>query len=72
MKQTNGQLALAGQIYDSAPYGYAIPKDQNDFGAALAAAVQALISDGTYQKVLAKWGVQAGALTSPAVNPSVS
>jgi polar amino acid transport system substrate-binding protein len=72
VKQTNGQLALAGQIYDSAPYGYAIPKDQADFGSALAAAVQALISDGTYQKVLNKWGVQAGALTSPAVNPSVS
>jgi polar amino acid transport system substrate-binding protein len=71
VKQTNGQLALVGQIYDSAPYGYVLPKDQTDFGDAIASAVKALISDGTYQKILNKWGVTAGAITSPAVNPSV-
>ena len=70
VKQTNGQLALAGQIYDSAPYGYVLPKDQNDFGDAIAGAVKALIADGSYQKILDKWGVTAGAITSPAVNPS--
>ncbi len=31
VKQTNGQLALVGEIYDSAPYGYVVPKDQADF-----------------------------------------
>ena len=72
VKQTNGQLALAGQIYDSAPYGYVLPKDQTDFAQAIASAVQALIADGTYKTILAKWGVDAGAITSPAVNPSVS
>lgn len=70
VKQTNGQLALVGQIYDSAPYGYVLPKDQADFGGAIADAVKALISEGTYQKILDKWGVTAGAITSPAVNPS--
>ncbi len=72
VKQTNGQLALAGQIYDSAPYGYVLPKDQTDFGAAIASAVQALIADGTYKKILDKWGVAGGAITTPAVNPTVS
>src|SRR5262249_47848576 len=72
VKQTNGQLALAGQIYDSAPYGYVLPKDQADFGAAIASAVQALIADGTYKTILTKWGVDAGSITTPAVNPSVS
>lgn len=72
VKQTNGQLALVGQIYDSAPYGYVLPKDQTDFGSALAGAVQALITDGTYKTILAKWGVDAGSITSPAVNPSAS
>jgi polar amino acid transport system substrate-binding protein len=72
VKQTNGQLALAGAIYDSAPYGYVLPKDQTDFGGAIASAVQELVSDGSYKKILAKWGVDAGAITSPAVNPSVS
>jgi len=72
VKQTNGQLVLAGQIYDSAPYGYVLPKDQTDFGGAIASAVQALITDGTYNTVLKKWGVEAGSISTPAVNPSVS
>lgn len=72
VKQTNGQLALAGQIYDSAPYGYVLPKDQADFGGAIAAAVQSLIADGTYKTILSKWGVEAGSVSSPAVNPPVS
>ncbi len=28
VKQTNGQLTLLGNIYESAPYGYVLPKDQ--------------------------------------------
>ncbi|HYS35573.1 MAG TPA: transporter substrate-binding domain-containing protein, partial [Pseudonocardiaceae bacterium] len=72
VKQTNGQLALAGQIYDSAPYGYVLPKDQTDFGGVIAQAVQELITGGTYQAILSKWGVQGGSITTPAVNPSVS
>jgi polar amino acid transport system substrate-binding protein len=72
VKQTNGQLALVGDIYDSAPYGYVLPKDQADtMGAAILGALQALISDGSYKTILSKWGVEAGAITDPAVNPTV-
>jgi polar amino acid transport system substrate-binding protein len=70
VKQTNGQLALVGDIYDSAPYGYVLPKDQTDFAAAIQGAVQALITDGSYKTILANWGVDAGAITAPAVNPT--
>jgi polar amino acid transport system substrate-binding protein len=70
VKQTNGQLELLGGVYDAAPYGYVVKKDQTDFAQAIASAVKALIDDGSYQKVLEKWGVQAGAITDPAVNPS--
>jgi polar amino acid transport system substrate-binding protein len=70
VKQTNGQLALDGSIYGSAPYGYVLPKAQADFGSAIASAVQELITDGTYKKILAKWGVDAGSIATPAVNPS--
>jgi len=69
VKQTNGQLELLGDIYDAAPYGYVIKKDQTEFAQAVADAVKALISDGTYKTILEKWGVQAGAIDSPAVNP---
>ncbi|MBU2665759.1 ABC transporter substrate-binding protein [Actinoplanes bogorensis] len=71
VKQTNGQLALVGDIYDSAPYGYAVAKDQTEFANVLGEAVQALIADGTYKQILDKWGVAAGAITTPEVNPSV-
>jgi len=69
VKQTNGQLALVGDIYDSAPYGYVLPKDQADFGDAIKQALSALIADGTYKTILSKWGVEAGGITDPAVNP---
>jgi polar amino acid transport system substrate-binding protein len=69
VKQTNGQLELLGDIYDAAPYGYVVEKDQADFAQAIADAVKALIADGTYKTVLEKWGVQAGAIDNPAVNP---
>jgi polar amino acid transport system substrate-binding protein len=72
VKQTKGQLALAGDIYDSAPYGYVLPKDQTDFGDAIAQAIKALITDGSYKAILAKWGVDAGAIDTPAVNPAGS
>jgi polar amino acid transport system substrate-binding protein len=69
VKQTNGQLELLGDIYDSAPYGYVVKKEQLDFAEALAGALGALVSDGTYKQILSKWGVEAGALDNPAVNP---
>ncbi len=69
--QTNGQLELLGDIYDSAPYGYVIPQDQADFAQAVRDAVQALIDDGTYTQVLERWGVQDGAIDDPTVDPAV-
>ena len=69
VKQTKGQLTLLGDIYDSAPYGYAVAKGQTEFATVIAQAVQALIADGTYKTILDKWGVGAGAISKPAVNP---
>ena len=69
VKKTNGQLELVGDIYDAAPYGFVIKKDQTGFAQAVADAVKALISDGTYKTILTKWGVEAGAIDNPAVNP---
>jgi polar amino acid transport system substrate-binding protein len=71
VEQTNGQLELLGDIYDAAPYGYVVPKDQTDFAQALADAVAALIEDGTYESVLSEWGVEAGGIDDPTVNPTV-
>jgi polar amino acid transport system substrate-binding protein len=70
VKKTNGQLELLGQIYDAAPYGFVIKQDQKQFADAVGEATKALIADGSYKKILEKWGVQAGAVTSSSVNPA--
>lgn len=70
IKQTGEKLEALGDTYDSAPYGWVVPKDQTDFAQALADAATALKTSGAYEKILANWGVQSGALTTFAVNPS--
>jgi polar amino acid transport system substrate-binding protein len=69
VKKTSGQLELLGSIYDAAPYGYVIKKDQTDFAEAIRGALKAIIADGTYKKALQKWGVEAGAISNPELNP---
>jgi polar amino acid transport system substrate-binding protein len=71
VSQTNGQLELLGDIYDAAPYGYVVGKDQTEFAQAIADAVKSLIDDGSYLTVLEKWGVEDGAIDDPTVNPTV-
>lgn len=71
VKQSNGQLELLGDIYESAPYGYAVKKDQQAFAEVLKEAVQAVIADGTYKAALQKWGVEGGAVSTAELNPSV-
>ncbi|WP_027933077.1 ABC transporter substrate-binding protein [Amycolatopsis thermoflava] len=70
VKQTGGAVETVGQPYDAAPYGIAIKKDQGSYAQAIQGAVQALIDDGTYAKILAKWGLNtSGALTKAELNP---
>lgn len=73
VKQTNGQLEVVGEPYDTAPYGIILKKDSGDYGKAVQAAVQALIDDGTYKKILDKWGLSAaGAVSKSELNPAAS
>ena len=70
--ETTGTLELLGQQYDSAPYGYVLPKTGSDeFAAAIVSALKALQADGTYTKILTKWKTDGGAITDFAVNPAV-
>lgn len=69
---TGGSLELLGEQYDSAPYGYVLPKDATDFGGAIVEALEQLKADGTYDEILKKWKTEGGAITDFAVNPAVS
>ena len=68
VKQT-GTLEALGDIYDSAPYGYVIPKDQTDFANLIVDALKAAKADGSYEAALKKYSVEAGAIDNFAVNP---
>ena len=68
VKQT-GQLEALGEIYDSAPYGYVVKKDANDFANLLVDALKAAKADGSYDAALKKYSVEAGAIDDFALNP---
>lgn len=71
VKQTEGQFKLSGEPYGTAPYGIALPKGSK-LAPAIQAALKKLIADGSYTKVLTKWGVESGALAEPAINGAES
>ncbi|MFD2468136.1 ABC transporter substrate-binding protein [Amycolatopsis silviterrae] len=71
VKVTNEQLEVVGEPYDTAPYGIVLPKNSGDYGKAVEGAVQKLIDDGTYKKILEKWGLSAsGAVAKSEINPA--
>jgi polar amino acid transport system substrate-binding protein len=71
VKQSNGQFKTVGEPYGTAPYGIAIPKG-NGMAEPVKAALEGLIEDGSYMKVLENWGVEHGAIETPEINGAVS
>jgi polar amino acid transport system substrate-binding protein len=71
VKQSSGAFKLSGTPYGTAPYGLALPKG-NKMAPAVLAALKVLMSNGQYKAILAKWGVQSGAITDPAINGATS
>jgi polar amino acid transport system substrate-binding protein len=68
---SNGVFQNSGTSFEVAPYGLALPKG-NGMAAPVQAAVNYLIGNGVYGQILAKWGVQSGAVTSSVVNGATS
>jgi len=71
VKQSKGQFKLTGTPYGTAPYGIAMPKG-NGMSKAVLDAVKLIIKNGTYKSILAKWGVQGGAISNPKINGATS
>ncbi|MEU9291576.1 ABC transporter substrate-binding protein [Streptomyces sp. NPDC048275] len=59
---------LVGEQVEAAPYGIAVAKSNTQLRDALQAALDAIIKNGEYDKVIAKWGVEAGAVKTATVN----
>jgi polar amino acid transport system substrate-binding protein len=70
VKQAGGKLEALGDIYDAAPYGYVVPKDETEFAEAIVEALKEIEKDGAYKAALEKWGVEQGAISDFAVNPT--
>lgn len=58
---SNGALETVEALYDPSTWGFAFPQG-SELEPAIQAAVNALIADGTYAEILAKWDVSAGAI----------
>lgn len=66
---SNGKLEIADPTpYDTVPIGIALPKDAGDFAKAVQGAVQELIDNGTYAKILDEWGISSVAIDEAVIN----
>lgn len=72
VEQSEGALVTIGDLYDAAPYGIVLAKDNTEMSQLISKALTGLESDGTYKAILDKWGNAGGAVTEFTVNPSVS
>jgi polar amino acid transport system substrate-binding protein len=68
---SSGVFENSGTAFEVAPYGFALPKG-NGMAAPVESAVNYLIANGVYKQILTKWGVQAGAVTTAAINDATS
>ncbi|MGW6513234.1 transporter substrate-binding domain-containing protein, partial [Streptomyces niveus] len=59
---------LVGEQIEAAPYGIAVAKGNDELSKALQAALDAIIKNGEYDKIIAKWGVDAGAVKEASIN----
>lgn len=67
---TNGQMEVVGGIRDAAPQGIVVAQDDKALTEAMQKAMQQLMDDGTWGKILQAWGVDPeAALTTAEIHP---
>ena len=67
IKKLNGKIQAAGKTFDATPYGMAVAKNSG-MAEAVQAALQSLVDDGSYAKILNKWGVADGGIKQITIN----
>lgn len=69
--QTDGAVEALGDSYDASPVGIAVALDNPELADVIAKAVNKLMADGAYLKILEQWGVGNIAIDKAEVNPDV-
>jgi len=59
---SDAALEIAGPQFEAAPYGIGLRKDSTALNAALTKALQSVMDNGQYDKILADWGLEAGSI----------
>jgi polar amino acid transport system substrate-binding protein len=67
IKQTGDKLQTAGDSFEAAPYGMPVALNSK-LTPVLQKALQSMVDDGSYSKILSKWGVESGGLKTITIN----
>jgi ABC-type amino acid transport substrate-binding protein len=70
VKLSGGQLAPAGEIFDTAPYGWPVAKGSG-LAESLRRALEHLMQTGEYKTIATMWGVEKGMIDKPVINGAV-
>jgi len=67
IKLSGGNLEPAGEIFDTAPYGWPVAKGSG-LAESLRRAVEHLMQTGEYKTIATMWGVEKGMIATPVIN----
>lgn len=67
IKLSRGELVPAGDVFDSAPYGWPVQKGSG-LTEPLRTALEHLMETGEYRAIATIWGVERGMIDQPAIN----
>jgi ABC-type amino acid transport substrate-binding protein len=71
IKGSNGALEPAGEIFDTAPYGWPVQKG-SPLAESLRQALEHVMATGEYKAIATKWGVEKGMIAKPVINGAIS
>ena len=67
IKLSRGELEAAGEVFDSAPYGWPVAKG-SALAQSLRQALEQLLETGEYRTIATMWGVEKGMIDKPVIN----